>query len=76
MAEKIDLENCNFRNFRSSVTFTLTLDRVEVTLVCICGWGLPTQQIRSKSEQNFLWTYGWMHEQTDRRTVCMDGDNL
>jgi len=28
-AEEIDLEKCNFRNFVSSVTLTLTLDRVE-----------------------------------------------
>jgi len=28
MAEEIDLEKCNFRNFRSSVTLTLTLDHV------------------------------------------------
>jgi len=35
-AEKIDLEMCTFRNFGGSVTLTLTLDRVEVTLVCIC----------------------------------------
>jgi len=28
MAEEIDLEKCNFRNFRSPVTLTLTLDRV------------------------------------------------
>jgi len=32
MAEEIDLEKYNFRKFRSSVTSTLTLDRVEVTL--------------------------------------------
>jgi len=43
MAEEIDLEKCTFRNFGSSVTLTLTLDRVEVTLVRICGRGLPTQ---------------------------------
>ena len=34
-AEEIDPEKCTFRNFGSSVT--LTLDRVEVTLVRICG---------------------------------------
>jgi len=28
------------------VTLTLTVDRVEVTLVRICGRGLPTHQIR------------------------------
>jgi len=33
---------------------TLTLDRVEVTLVCICGRGLPTHQIRWKSEKLFV----------------------
>jgi len=41
-AEEIDLEKCTFRNFGSSVTFTLTLDRVEVILVCIRSRGLPT----------------------------------
>jgi len=33
---------CNFRNFKSSVTLTLTLDRVEVMLMRISGWGLFT----------------------------------
>jgi len=32
----------------------LTLDRVEVTLVRICGRGLPTYQIRWKSEKLFV----------------------
>jgi len=50
MADEIDLEKCNFRNFSSSVTLTLTLDRVEVKLVRICGRGLCTHQIWSKSE--------------------------
>jgi len=54
MAEEIDLEKCTFRNFGSSVTLTLTLDRVEVTLVRICGRGLPTHQIRWKSEKLFV----------------------
>jgi len=36
------------------VTLTLTLDRVEVTLVCICGRGLPTHEIRWKSEKLFV----------------------
>jgi len=40
MAEEIDLEKCTFRNFGSSVT--LTLDGVEVTLVRMCGPGVPT----------------------------------
>ena len=44
MAEDIALEKCNFRNNGSSVTLTLTLDRVEVKLVCICGQGLPYTQ--------------------------------
>jgi len=35
MAEETDLEKCNFLNFRSSVI--LTLDWVEVILVCISG---------------------------------------
>jgi len=41
MVEEIDLEKCNFRNFTSSVTLTLTLDRVEVIRVGISGRGLP-----------------------------------
>jgi len=53
-AEETDLEKCTFRKFGSSVTLTLTLDRVEVTLVCICGQGLPTHQIRWKSEKLFV----------------------
>ena len=52
-----DLEKCNFRNFRRSVTLILTLDRVEVI---ICSRGLPTHQIRSKSDKLFV--AGW----TDR----------
>ena len=51
MAEEIDLEKCIFRNFGSLVT--LTLDRVEVTLMRICGRGLPTHQVRWKSEKTF-----------------------
>jgi len=51
-AEETDLEKYNFRNFLSSVT--LTLDRVEVTLVRISGRGLRTHQIRSKSEKLFV----------------------
>jgi len=53
-AEEIDIEKCTFRNFGSSVTLTLTLDRVEVTLVCICGRGLSTHQITWKSEKLFV----------------------
>jgi len=53
-AEEIYLEKCTFRNFGSSVTLTLTLDRVEVTLVCICGQGLPTHQITWKLEKLFV----------------------
>ena len=52
MAEEIDLEKCTFRNFGCSVT--LTLDRVEITLVRIRGRGLPTHQIRWKSEKLFV----------------------
>ena len=54
MTEEIDLEKCTFRNFGSSVTLTLTLDRVEVTLMHICGRGLPTHRIRWKSEKLFV----------------------
>jgi len=53
-ADEIDLEKCNFLDFGSSVTLTLTLDPVEVTLLCICGQGLPTHQIRLKSEKKLF----------------------
>jgi len=53
MVEEIDLGKCTFHNFGSSVTLTLTLDRVEVTLVRIRGRGLPTHQIRWKLEKTF-----------------------
>jgi len=59
MAEEIKLEKCNFRNFESPVTLTLTLDRVEVTLMHISGRVLSRDQITFKSE-NFVdvRTYG------------------
>jgi len=52
------------------VTLTLTLDRVEVTLVHICGRGLPTHQIRWKSEKLFVdvRTYGRTDGRTDGHT--------
>jgi len=60
--EEIDLEKSTFRNFGKSVTLTLTLDRVEVTLVRTSGRGLPTHQIRWKSEKLFV------HVRTDGHT--------
>ena len=47
------------------MTLTLTLDRVEVTLVRICGRALPTRQIRSKSEKKLC---GGTNGRTDGRT--------
>jgi len=44
----------NCRKFKCPVTLTLTLDRVEVKLVRICGRGLPTHQIRWKLEKFFV----------------------
>jgi len=58
------------------VTLTLTLDRVEVTLVRICGRGLPTHQIRWKSEKLFvdlIRTDGTPEFQSTRSSV---GDDL
>jgi len=49
---------------------TLTLDRIEVTLVRICGRGLPTHQIRWKSEKTFC---GRTDVQSTRSSV---GDDL
>ena len=54
MAEEIDLEKCNFRNFRSSVTLTLILDRVEVRLVCISGRDLITHLIIEIGKKTFF----------------------
>jgi len=54
MAEEIDLEKCNFRKFRSSVTLIVTLDWVEVILVRTSGRSLPIYQIISKSEKLFV----------------------
>jgi len=66
MVEEIDLEKCDFWNFRSSVTLILTLDPVKVILVRISGRGLPTNQIRSKSEELYVdrWT-GHMYIRMD-----------
>jgi len=56
MANKTGLEKCNFEHFRRSVTLTLTLDRVEITLVRISGRrGSHTKLDRNW--KNFLWTF-------------------
>ena len=49
MTKEIYLEKCSFRNFRSPVTLTLTLNRVEVTKVRTSGRGLPTHQTRHRA---------------------------
>jgi len=49
------------------VILILTFNRVKVTLVHI-GRGLPTHQIRSKSERTFLWTFGRTYGRTDQRS--------
>ena len=54
MAEGIDLEKCNFRKFRGSVTLILTLDRVEIILLCISGRSQRTHQITSKSGKKLV----------------------
>jgi len=74
MAEERNLEKCNFRNFTSSVTLTLTLDPVEVTLVHMSGRGLPTYQIRSKSEKLFVDVQ--MDVQMDGHTSNLLGHHL
>jgi len=81
-AKEIDLEKCNFLNFGSSVTLTVTLDWVEVTLVCISGRGLPTDQIRSKSEKLFVdiltdeQTYRWSDTPEFQSIRSSPGDDL
>jgi len=68
MAEEIDVEKYNFGNFRSPMTLTLTLDRVQVTLVHISGWGLPTHQIRSKLVKVFVDGHKYVYVCMDKRT--------
>jgi len=41
MEDERDIEKCNFWNFRSSVTLTLTLDQVKVISACKIHIGLP-----------------------------------
>ena len=56
-AEEIDIEKCTFRNFGKSVTLTLTLDRVEVTLVRNCAYVVevyPHTKFRWKSEKKLF----------------------
>jgi len=53
MVEEIDIEKCNFRNFSSPVTLTLTLDRVEVTLVRILVKIYPNTKL-DRNWKNFL----------------------
>jgi len=48
------------------MTLTLTLDRVEVTLVRITGRYLPTHQIKWKSDKLFVDVH--TDERTDVRT--------
>jgi len=58
-AEEIDLERWTILNFGRSVTLTLTLDRVEVTLMRMYGRDLRTQSNYVVfGKKNFLWTYG------------------
>jgi len=49
------------------VTLSLTLDRVPVILVRICGRRLPTHQIRWKSEKLFVDVHGRTDGRTDTR---------
>jgi len=63
MAEEIDLEKCSFRNFTSSVTLTLTLDRVEIILVEV----YPHTKL-DRNRKKLFWTYVRTDGQTD---VCI-----
>jgi len=80
VAEEIDLEMCIFRNFGSSMTLTLTLtlDRVEVKLVCIHSRGLSTHQSRSKLEELFVdvRTDVWTDTPEFRPTMSSPADDL
>jgi len=56
-AEEIDLEKCTLRNFGSSVSMTLTLDRVEVTLMRNCAYLVevyPHTKLDGNRKKNFV----------------------
>jgi len=54
MAEEIDLEKCNFWNFRSR----LTLDRMEITHWCAYLVEVYPHTELDRNRQNFLRTHG------------------
>ena len=54
MAEEIDLEKCTFRNFGSFMTLTLTLDRVEVTLVAYVVEVYPHTKLDGNRKKLFV----------------------
>jgi len=56
---EIDVEKCNFWNFRSSVTLTLTVDRVEVIW---CAYLTYPYTKLDQNRKNFVdgRMYGWM----------------
>jgi len=72
MAEEIDLEKCDFQNFKSPVTFTL--DRVILhTVVHPSLTSISYIPNFIEIEKNFLWTDGHMDVHTViRMDVCMD----
>ena len=79
MAEEIDLEKCNFCNFRSPMTLTWTLNWVQVTLVRMSGQGLPIHQIRLKLEKLFadVRTDVWMDTSEFSKSIrSSPGDDL
>jgi len=69
MAEEIDLEMCNFRNFRSPVT--LTLDQVKVITACTYPdevypyTKLDRNQKKTFCGRKYVQTDGRMDEQMD-----------
>jgi len=65
MAEEIDLEKCNFQNFRSPVTLTLTLNRViRHTIMHQSSTSIYKPNF-IKIIKNFLWTDGWTYVRMD-----------
>jgi len=56
MAEETDLEKCNYRNFRSPMTLTLTLDRViRHTVVHHSSTSIYLHTKFQWNQKNFLW---------------------
>ena len=77
MAEKTDLEKCNFRNFRSPVTLTLTLDRVIWhTVMHHSSTSIYTLNFIEIGKTFCEWTDGYTYVPTDGRWTDISPSNV